>query len=65
MRYIFARLNEKRKLLEILKIFRKFSKFFLRKLLKVHYFGIFSKNLTNHALNFCAFGRKKQIVGKF
>ena len=26
---------------------------------------IFQKNLTNHALIFCAFGRKTQIVGKF
>ena len=26
---------------------------------------IFQKNLTNHSLIFCAFGRKTQIVGKF
>ena len=31
----------------------------------MHYFSIFSQNLTNHTLNFCAFGRKTQIVGKF
>ena len=38
--------------------FRNFSKFFLRKLLKMLYFNIFLKDLANHALNFCAFGRK-------
>ena len=31
----------------------------------MHYFSIFPKNLTNHALIFRAFGRKTQIVGKF
>ena len=47
------------------KIFKKFSKNFLRKLLKIDFLSIFSKNLTNRACNFCAFGRKTQIVGKF
>ena len=47
------------------KNFRKFSKFFLRKLLKVHYFGIFFKEFNKIALIFCVFGQKTQIVGKF
>ena len=29
------------------------------------FYHIFQKDLTNHALNFCAFGRKTQNVGKF
>ena len=49
--------------------FRKFSKNFLRKSRKKYYFSIFSKNLTNYALVFCAFGRKKnkwfEIMRKF
>ena len=48
-------------------ILRKFSnifKTFLRKFLKMQYYSIFSKNLTNRALNFCTFGRKTKIVGK-
>ena len=44
------------KLLKLLK--------FINKIAKMHYFSIFSKKLTNHALIFCAFGRKTQIVGK-
>ena len=47
------------------KNFRKFLKFFLRKLLKMPYFSIFAKNLAIHALNFCAFGPKTQFVGDF
>ena len=31
---------------------------------KIHYLTCFSKDLTNHALIFRAFGRKTQIVGK-
>ena len=58
-------MDEKHKLLgnveKILKIFKNF----LKKIAKMHYFSIFFKRLTNHALNFCAFGRKTQIVGKF
>ena len=44
-----------------------FSKNFLRKLLKMHYFNIFQKNLTNKALIFRAFGRKTLLgtVRKF
>ena len=49
---------------EILWNFRKFSNFF-RKFRKMHYFSIFSKNLTKHALIFRSFGRKIQIIGKF
>ena len=45
--------------------FRKFSKNFLRKLLKMNYFRIFSKNLTNHTLIFREFGRKTHFLEKF
>ena len=46
--------------------FRKCSKNLLRKLRKMHYFSIFfQKNLTNHALNFCAFRRKRKLLGNF
>ena len=62
MRKFFARLEEKHNVLEIL---RKFSKYFLRKLRKCIILAYFSKKLTNHALIFCAFGRKTQIAGKF
>ena len=62
MRYFFARLDEKHNLLENL---RKFSKVFLRKLQKMHYLSIFFKKITNNELNFCAFGRKTQIAGRF
>ena len=44
---------------------RKFLKNLLRKLRKRIILAYFSKNLTTHALHFCAFGRKTQIVGKF
>ena len=47
------------------KIFQKFSKIFCGKLLKTHYFSMFSKNLINHEFVFLAFGRKTQFVGKF
>ena len=50
---------------EILRKFRKFSKNFLRKFRKILVLAYLSKNLTNHALIFCAFGRKTQIVVKF
>ena len=42
-----------------------FTKIFLIKLLKWIILAYFSRNLTKHALNFRAFGRKAQIVGKF
>ena len=59
----FARVDEKRKLWEIL---RKFSKIFLQKIAKNALFlQIFQKNLTNHALNFCAFARKRQLIEIF
>ena len=62
MRYFFACLDENRKL------FGNFEKIFLKdvlwKLRKIHYFSIFFKNLRNHALIFCSFRRKTQIVGK-
>ena len=59
MRLFFARLDEKHNLFEI------FQKIFIRKLIKMHYFCIFLKDLTSHALIFCAFGRKTHIFGKF
>ena len=43
------------------KIFKKF----LKKIAKMHYFRIFSKNLTSHTLIFPAFWRKTQFVGNF
>ena len=46
-------------------ILRKISTKFLRKLRKCIILAYFSKNLTNHALIFCAFRRKTQSVGKF
>ena len=49
--------------------FRKFSKKFLRKLRKMHYLFIFSKNLTNHALIFSHVWTKNaicwEVFGKF
>ena len=47
------------------KFVRKFSKIFLWKLRKMHYFRIFFKVLTNPAFKFCAFGRKTLFVGNF
>ena len=49
----------------ISKYFRKFLKIFLRKLQKRIVLAYFSKNLTNHALIFYAFGRKRQCIGNF
>ena len=52
--------------LKIYKIFKEFSKKFLYKNVKNGFFGAyFSKNLTNPAFNFCAFGRKTHILWKF
>ena len=46
--------------------FRKFAKIFLKKIAKMHYFGLFFKeNLKKHALNFFAFGRKTIGWGNF
>ena len=57
---------------KIQKIFKKFLKFsknfqknFFIKMLKIDFLSIFSKNLTNPAFNFCAFGRKTHILWKF
>ena len=50
---------------EILRNFRKFSKDFLENLENSIILAYFSKNLTNNALIFRAFGRKLQILGKF
>ena len=63
MRLFFARLDEKHNLLQSFeKIFKNFPKKIAKNALFCH---IFQKNLTNHSLIFCAFGRKTQIVGKF
>ena len=45
--------------------FLKIFKIFLRKIVKMHYFSIFSKNVINDAFIFRAFGRKTQFVGNF
>ena len=63
MRLFFARLDEKHNLLESFeKIFKNFHKNIAKNALFLHNF---QKNSTSHALIFCAFGRKTQIVGKF
>ena len=46
-------------------ICRKIKKKFVRKLQKCIILAYFSKNLTNPALLFCAFGRKWQFIGNF
>ena len=46
-------------------IFESFSKYFLRKLLKMHYLSIFFQRFNKPALIFRAFGRKTKGVGKF
>ena len=62
MHLFFARLDEKHNLLESFeKIFENFPK----KIANNAFFHIFQRNLTNHYLIFCAFGRQTQIVGKF
>ena len=63
MRLFFARLDEKHNLLESFeKIFENFPKKLAKNYLFLH---LFQKDLTNHSLIFCAFGRKTLIVGKF
>ena len=58
-------MNEKDNYWKFWENFRKFWKFFFRKLLNMDYFSIFSNKLTNNALIFWPFGRETQIVGKF
>ena len=43
----------------------KIFKRFLKKSAKMHYFRLISKGLTIHAIIFCAFGRKTQMLGNF
>ena len=63
MRLVFPRLEEKHNLFECFeKIFESFPKKIAKNALFLH---IFQKNLTHHALIFCAFGRKTQILWKF
>ena len=48
------------------KSFEKILKNYLQKIAKNALFKhIFRKNLTNHALIFCAFGGKSQFIGNF
>ena len=57
-------MDEKDKLLEILSKFSKILKRFLQKFAKNELFEhIFKIFLTNHALIFWAFGRKRQFIG--
>ena len=53
----------------IQKKFKKFSKKitkkFVKKIAKMDFLAYFSKNLTNPAFNFCAFGRKTLFAGNF
>ena len=63
MRLFFARLDEKHNLLESFeKSCESYHKNIAKNALFLH---IFQKELTNHALTFCAFGQKTQIVGNF
>ena len=64
MHSFFARLDENTNCWEILRNSSKFFECFLKEMAKMHYFSIFFKKLTNHALNFRALGRKIQIIGK-
>ena len=66
MRSIFARLDEKH---NCLGNFEKFSKI-CKKIpeengKKCCIFAYFAKEFQNHAVNFCRFGRKTQLFGKF
>ena len=47
------------------KVLESFSMVFSRKLLKMHYLSIFSKDLTNHALFFRAVDEKRKFFGNF
>ena len=49
----------------ISKMFRKFLKTFLRKLLKMHYFSIFSKNVNKQCVNFWGLDEKHKLLGIF
>ena len=63
MRYLFARLYEKDKLLEILRKFSKMLKKFQKIAKNALFYHIFQ--ITNYALIFRAVRRKTSIVGKF
>ena len=62
---IFCAFGKNGKSWEILRKFSKTFKKFIKKIAKMHYFSIFFKEFKNHAINFCVFGRKIQILGKF
>ena len=47
------------------KFSKNLQKNFKGKWQKMNYFSIFFKKLTNHALIFCAYGRKTQRFGRF
>ena len=61
---IFSLLDEKHIVGKFEKIFENFEMFH-QKIAKMHYFSFFQNNLTNNALIFCAFGRKRQFIGIF
>ena len=42
-----------------------FLKFFLRNLLKMHYFSIVLSQFNEKGVNFCGFGRKTQYAENF
>ena len=66
MEAIFAGLDEKHNLQKIFeKNFRKCSKAFLRKFRKCIILADFSPNLRKYALDFCAFGRKREFIPNF
>ena len=66
MRYLLARLDKKNKLLgNFEKIFENYKKVILRKLRKCIILADFSQILRKHALIFCAFWRKRQVIENF
>ena len=62
LRSIFVHLGENAISRKFLRKLSKIFKEFLKKIAKMHYFSIFSKELTNHALIFCAFGWKTNLL---
>ena len=59
MRLFFARLDEKHNFLE------NFEKILIRILLKMHYFGYFSKNLNKPPVNFSRLDEELKLLGNF
>ena len=63
MRYLFARLDKKYKLLGNFEKFSKIFKKFLKKISKCIILHIFQKNLTYHALLFARLDEKYKLFG--